>query len=117
MPFESLSQWSAEETADIPKLSDIRINGKTIDGFDSEKRYYEFINNSKSVSLTATANRDLYYVKSEYDENDKIYKIFVYHKNKPELLFENYLSGESVYLFKLTEKLYYVLRYLCFFRR
>lgn len=31
---------------------------------------------------------------------------FLYHKNKPEVLYENYRDGEGVYFYKLTEELY-----------
>lgn len=31
---------------------------------------------------------------------------FVYHKNQPELLFENDFKGECIYIYKLTEKIY-----------
>lgn len=84
-PFESLANWRVENATYIPELSDIRLNGKTIDGFNPKKRYYEIVSKSDSVSLTISANKDLYNVKSEYDSKDKLYKITVSDKNNPSI--------------------------------
>lgn len=33
---------------------------------------------------------------------------FVYHKNQPELLYENYVYGEEAHIYKLTDDIYYL---------
>lgn len=81
--YVPLAGWSVHNSADVPKLSSLMVNGSRIDGFHPDTRYYEVVGNSGLVSVTASANEALYDVRVEADNANKLHKIIVSDKANP----------------------------------
>ena len=94
-PFVPLKEWTAEKSNNLPKISDISINGKLIEGFNPDRRYYEIVNTYTSPVITAMANSALYDVRVESDKAKNLYTIIVTDKNNP-LNINSYMVDLSV---------------------
>jgi len=97
LPFIPMNQWEKEDELKEAKLSAIYVNGKKINNFNPDQRYYDIINNSNSCSVTAKADEDLYNVTVASKNGGKRAEIFVSDKSDPSV-FNTYvvdLSGKS----------------------
>jgi len=90
--FIPLSVWSIPEGEYVkkPALTDLTVNGKTIDGFGGENRHYEIITEDKEADIKAVAPAGY---TAEVKKEDTLYTIYL--KSGSDLV--------NTYMVRLTE--------------